>query len=162
LITLCSKQVLGVTNKYQIKISVIKSIAIWIVTLLFSASYALAQSDILSPQAEAKAYQIGDIILSKNLVTEDISSISELDFSNKSHAEIIEDLLYYANGVATLSNSLNASEILELYEKAILEHGNKRDKSVFDLYKLYLTTIDLLKQSTQIGLSRIQRGVYFR
>jgi len=132
-----------VTDKNQIRISVIKLFAAWVTILLFSATSAFAQSDVLSPKAEEAAYEIGNIILSNNLVTEDISSTSELDFTNKSSADIIRELLHHAHGVVTVSNSLNSNEIIETYEKAILKRGNKRDKSVFELYKLYLTTVDL-------------------
>ena len=131
------------TDKKQIRVSVIKGLAVGAISLLFTAGFALAQSEILSPQAKETAYEIGNIIVSNNLITEDISLISELDFSNKSSNDIIRELLHHAHGVATVSNSLNPDEIVEIYEKAVLEYGNNRDKSVFELYKLYLTTIDL-------------------
>ena len=139
------------TDKNQIRISVVKNIAIWIATLLFSITPALAQLDVLSPNAEEAAYNIGDIIVSKDLVTEATSSTSELDFSNKPSAEIIREMLHHAHGVATVSNSLNSDEIVKIYEKVIAKHGNKRDKSVFKLYKLYLTTVDL---------SNTQKSIY--
>jgi len=132
-----------VKDKTKIKISVVKILAIWVTALLLLTTSAFAQSDVLSPHAKETAYEIGDIILSNNLVTEDISSTSELDFSNKLPADIIRELLYHTHGVASLSNSLESGEILALYENAILKHGNERDKSVFELYKLYLSTVDL-------------------
>ena len=112
------------TDKIQIRISVIKQLAVWVTILLFSATSAFAQSDILSPKAEEAAYEIGNIILSNNLITEDISSASELDFSNKSSVNIIRELLHHTHGIATLSNSLNPNEIIETYGKIISRHGN--------------------------------------
>ena len=138
------------TDKKQFRVSVIKGLAVGAISLLFTAGSALAQSEILSPQAEETAYEIGNIIVSNNLITEDISLISELDFSNKSSNDIIRELLHHAHGVATVSNSLNPDEIVEIYEKAVLEYGNNRDKSVFELYKLYLTTIDLSKTQKKV------------
>ena len=69
------------TDSNQIKISVMKIIALAVACLLFSIAPAVAESEVLSPKAEKTAYEIGDIILSNNLVTEDISSTSELDLS---------------------------------------------------------------------------------
>ena len=120
-----------------------KNITVGIILLLCSTSSALAQSVVLSPQAEQQALEIGTLIVTKNLVTEPISSTSELDLSNKSPANAIRDLLHHTHGIATLSNSLNPDEILKTYEQIISKHGNERDKAVFDLYKLYLTTVDL-------------------
>lgn len=142
---------LNVTGKKQIKLSVVKTITIGVASLLFSSMPALAQSSVLSPDIEKAAYEIGNIIVSNDLVTESISSISELDFSDKSPTEIIRELLHHSHGVATLSNSLKPNEILEVYQKAVLKHGNMRDKSVFELYRQYLTTVDL---------SNNQRSVY--
>ena len=144
------------TDTNQIRISVIKLLAVWVTILLFSATSAFAQSNILSPKAEETAYEIGNIILSNNLVTEDISSTSELDFSKTPSIEIVRDLLHHTHGVATLSNSLNPTEIIEIYEKAVLKHGNKRDRSVFELYKLYLTTVDLSNSQKTAYPSLIQ------
>ena len=139
------------TDKRQIEFSVVKTTTIGFISLLFSSMPAFAQTTILSPDTEETAYEIGNIIISNDLVTESISTTSELDFSGKSPTDIVRELLHHAHGVATVSNSLNPTEIIELYEKAVLEHGNTRDKSVYELYKLYLTTVDL---------SNTQKSVY--
>jgi len=118
-------------------------ILVWITSIFLCVTVAHAESKVLSQNAKQTAYDIGDIIVSKGLVTEGISSTSELDFSGKTSAEIIRDLLHHTHGVATVSNSLNSDEIIAIYGKAISEHGNNRDKSVYELYKLYLTTVDL-------------------
>ena len=123
---------------------------IGIISPLFSPMPALAKPSVLSPNIEKTAYEIGNIIVTNELATESISSTSELNFTDKSPDNIIRDLLHHTHGVATLSNLLNANEILKIYEKTVLEHGNDRDKSVFKLYKQYLTTVDLSNNQTSI------------
>jgi len=118
-------------------------VLVWSISLLFSTLTAHAQSNILSPHSKKTAYEIGDIIVSSGLVTEGISSTSELEFSNKTSAEIIRDLLHHTHGVATLSNALNSDDIIAVYGNYISKHGSNRDKSTYELYKLYLTTVDL-------------------
>ena len=130
-------------KKIQIKLSILKIILVWITSILFCVTLAHAESKVLSQDAKQTAYEIADIIVSKGLVTEGISSLSELDFSGKSSADIIRDLLHHTHGVATLSNALNSDDIIAIYGNYVSKFGNNRDKSTYELYKLYLTTVDL-------------------
>jgi len=130
------------TDKIKFIKPVVKMLAGFGVLMLTSTS-ANAQSSVLSKEAQIEALKIGKIIVNDNLVTEEISSLSELGLSNDNPEEKIQKLLYYVDGTVSLSNKFDPADILNKYQQIVSEFGNERDKGVYELYELYLNNVDL-------------------
>ena len=107
------------------------------------ASNAQAQSIIISDKDAKLAVSLSQLIETERLLTETIDSVDKLVLDDLSPEERLRHIRQYANGTISLSNSLKPAEILSAYETAIKVSGNKRDRSVFELHRIFLEKVNL-------------------
>jgi len=103
------------------------------------SSPAQAQTNLLSDDNIARAAEISDILARENLLTNQLTSLEQLQLSQYPPEMQLRHLRQHAHDTFTLSNTLNASVVLAEYRALVESIGTDRDRQVFDIYESLLT-----------------------
>lgn len=127
------------------KINYLKPIILGCVFTLAYGSMSQAQSNIISDKASLTAKKLSLNIKNNDLLTENVTTVTDLKLTELLPDEKLRHLRQYAFGTIALSNNLDAEEILKVYRQSVNLTGNARDKAVFELHESFLQKVERTK-----------------